>query len=97
MPYGGIGVRPRAITFIQRGIQAVQIFPSIDQTVDYRFLKVSGLTFVNVYRAPGSSGSLEPLITWKPHGPSIAGGDFNAVSQQWQPKQIDSMEMGIKL
>lgn len=89
IPFGNTAPRsrPRAITFVRKGLQAAQIRPSSSsQTSDYCFVQVSGLTFVNVYRAPGPSGTLDPLLNWQPVGPSIVGGDFNSVSQHWQPQ-----------
>lgn len=85
IPFGGEVVRPRAITFTRKGPRATQIFPSTERTADYCFVQTSGLTFVNVYRAPGPSGSLEPLLCWQPQGSTVIGGDFNAVSRHWQP------------
>ena len=88
IPFGNTTprVRPRAITYVRKGLRATQVSPSASgQTLDYCFVQVNGLTFVNVYRAPGHSGTLEPLLKWKPLGPSVAGGDFNSVSQHWQP------------
>ena len=41
---------------------------------------------MNVYRASGPSGTLEPLLHWTPTGSTIVGGDFNAVSRHWQPQ-----------
>ena len=63
IPAGGMRVRPRAITFTRKKLRTTQIFPS-GQTADYFFVLICGITFVNVYRAPGSSGTLEPLIKW---------------------------------
>lgn len=86
-PIGDRGARPRAITFSRKDIHATQIFPSsLGKTGDYCFVQVAGLTFANVYRAPGPSGTLEPLLEWVPRGPTIVGGDFNAVSRHWQPQ-----------
>lgn len=88
IPFGStkLGIRPRAITFVRRGLSATQISPSSSgQTADYCFVQAAGMTFVNVYRAPGPSGTLEPLLSWQPQGPSLVGGDFNSVSQHWQP------------
>ncbi|KAI0995741.1 hypothetical protein K3495_g12439 [Podosphaera aphanis] len=78
-------VRPRAITFSRKGLRATQIFPT-ERTVDYCFVQISGITFVNVYRAPSPTGTLEPLLRWQPQGLTVVGGDFNAVSQHWQPQ-----------
>ena len=41
---------------------------------------MTGLTFVNVCRAPGISGTLEPLLWWEVRGLVVVGGDFNSVS-----------------
>ena len=84
VPFGNTAARsrPRAITFVRKGLQAAQISPSSSsQSSDYCFVQVCGLTFVNVYRAPGHSETLEPLLSWQPSGPSVVGGDFNSVSQ----------------
>ena len=83
---GGKGIRPRAITFTRKGLHATRIFSSKSQTADYCFVKVSGVMFVNVYRAPGPSGTLELLFQWTPTGSTIVRGEFNAVSRHWQPQ-----------
>ncbi|KAI1003955.1 hypothetical protein K3495_g4256 [Podosphaera aphanis] len=85
VPFGGERVRSRAITFFRKELRAYQIFPT-ERTADYCFVQISGITFVNVYRAPGPTGTLEPLLRWQPPGPTVVGGDFNAVSQLWQPQ-----------
>ncbi len=86
-PMGPVGTRPRAISFVRKGLAATQIFPSPrDQTGDYCFVQVHGVTFVNVYRAPGLNVTLGLLLRWSPSGPAIVGGDFNAVSRHWQPQ-----------
>ena len=86
IPFGGIDVRPRVVTFTRKRIQATQLFPSSSgPTSDYCFVKMGGLTFVNVYCAPGTSGTLEPLLRWEIRGLVVVGGDFNSVLQHWQP------------
>lgn len=90
--------RPRAITFTMKGIHATQMYTNgPGQTVDYCFVQVSGITIVNVYRAPGPSGTLQPLIQWEPSGPTIIGGDFNAVSRLWQPQASRQYGDGDKI
>ena len=87
IPFGGTDVRPRVSTFTRKGIGATQFFPpSSGLTSDYCFVKMGSLTFVNVYRAPGTSGTLEPLLRWEVRGHVVVGGDFNSVSQHWQPQ-----------
>ena len=87
IPFGGTDVRPRVSTFTRKGIGATQFFPpSSGPTSDYCFVKMGSLTFVNVYRAPGTSGTLEPLLRWVVRGLVVVGGDFNSVSQHWQPQ-----------
>lgn len=53
---------PRAITFTRKYLVATQIFSYTRKKSDYCFVQVSGLIFVNVYRAPGPSGPLLPLL-----------------------------------
>ena len=67
-------IRAMAITFTRKGLHATQIFYSTSQTNDYCFVKVLGVMFVNVCRAPGPSGNLEPLLQWTPTGSTIVGG-----------------------
>lgn len=98
-PIGGNVTRPRAITFTRNGLHASQIFSSSGQTADYRLVKFSGLMFMNVYRAPRPSGTLEPLLQQAPRGPTIVGGDFNAVSRNWQlqaPRQYGNGDQIIE-
>lgn len=85
IPFGGTDIRPRAITFTRKGSHATQLFPQLSgPTSDYCFVKMGSLTFVNVYRAPGTSGTLEPLLRWEVRGLVVVGGDFNSVLQHWQ-------------
>ncbi|CCU74928.1 putative TE1b [Blumeria hordei DH14] len=70
--FGRTDVLLRAITFTRKGSHATQMFPpSSVPTSDYCFVKMGDLTFVNMYRAPGTS--------------VVVGGDFNSMSQHWQP------------
>ena len=46
---------------------------------------MGSLIFVNVYHAPGTNGFLKPLLRWEIRGLVVVGGDFNSVSQHWQP------------
>lgn len=39
---------------------------------------------MNVCRAPGLSGTLEPLLQWISAGPTIDNGDFNIELKYWQ-------------
>ena len=73
-PVGETRNRPRAITFTRKSISATQIFSAHRPTSDYCFVNVDGLTFANVYCAPGPSRSLEPLLQWRPLGPTVVGG-----------------------
>ncbi|KAI0991611.1 hypothetical protein K3495_g16576, partial [Podosphaera aphanis] len=88
MPYGGVDVRPRAVTYTRKdakNIQAVQESPSSRLTGDYCWVKVNGITFLNVYKEPHNSSAVEPLLEWNPPSQTIAAGDFNSVHWAWQP------------
>lgn len=82
LPTSTLG-RPRAATYVRRGLASQQIRPSGEQT-DYVWVLAAGLTFVNVYRAPHTG--LVPLFDWIPSGPAVIAGDFNAVDRLWQPQ-----------
>ena len=74
--------RPRAVTFVRKGHRAAQISPSSSiQSSDYCFAQICGLTFVNIYRAPGHSGNSYPLRNWHLSGSSALRGDLNSFSQ----------------
>ena len=86
IPFGRIDIWPCAITFTRKGGHAIQLSPlSSGPISDYCFVKMGSLTFVNVYRAPGTSGTLELLIRWALRGLVVVEGDFNSVLQHWQP------------
>ena len=79
---GALGTRPRAIKFTRKELHATQFFPrGPDQTADYCFFQIENVTFLNVYRAPGPSGSLEPMLLWEPQGQVVIRGDFNSLSR----------------
>ncbi|KAI1007859.1 hypothetical protein K3495_g371 [Podosphaera aphanis] len=71
MPYGGVDVRPHAVTYTRL-------------TGDYCWVKVNGITFLNVYKEPLNSSAVEPLLEWNPPSQTIAAGDFNSVYWAWQ-------------
>ncbi|KAI0996535.1 hypothetical protein K3495_g11648 [Podosphaera aphanis] len=88
IPFGGIDIRPRAITYTRKNpkeVVAVQKFPSSTPTGDYCWVVVNGITFLNVYKAPHDPSAVEPLLNWTPDPKSVAIGDFNSVHWAWQP------------
>ncbi|KAI0991119.1 hypothetical protein K3495_g17068, partial [Podosphaera aphanis] len=88
MPYGGVDVRPRAVTYTRkndREISATQVFPCATLTGDYCWVVVNGITFFNVYKAPRDPTAFRPIVNWTPALETIAVGDFNAVHEAWQP------------
>lgn len=85
-PFGGADVRPRAITYTRRDnskISADQIFPSDNPTGDYCWVVVNGVTFLNVYKAPNNTTSIQTLTNWSPPPRSLAIGDLNSVYWAW--------------
>ena len=87
-PHGDVDVRPRAVTYTRKTknlISAEQLFPCSTPTDDYCWVKVNGITFLNVYKAPKDSTAVRPLFDWKPSAKSIAAGDLNSVRAAWQP------------
>ena len=95
-PIGRNGTRPRAITFTRKGLHATQIFFSTSQTADYCFVKVSGVMFVNVYRAPRPSGALEPLLQWATIGSTIFGGTLTQFQGIGNHRHLVSMATVIR-
>lgn len=88
IPYGGVEVRPRAVTYTRKNDKvksATQIFPCATLTGDYCWVVVNGITFFNVYKAPSDSTAIRPLVNWTPARETLAIGDFNAVHEAWQP------------
>lgn len=47
-------------------------------------VNVNGVAFVLIYRAPKIE--IMPLLSWTPDGPTVVGGDFNALHPEWQPQ-----------
>lgn len=87
IPIGALATQPRTFTFTRKGLQATQLFPrGPGQTADYCFVQLENITFLNIYRAPGPSGSLDHMLLWEPQGQVVVGGDFNSVSRHWQPQ-----------
>ena len=74
--------RPRSLIYTRKGIECHQQ-AICEASPDLTAVKVDGVTFVSVYRAPGVD--LRPLLSWVPSGPTVIGGDFNAVHPYWQP------------
>ena len=63
LPFGGIGVRPRAVTYTRKNDQEIvsnQIFPSITPTSDYCWVEVNGVMFLNVYKEPHNYSAVRP-------------------------------------
>ncbi|KAI0994567.1 hypothetical protein K3495_g13614, partial [Podosphaera aphanis] len=73
------------ILLIQEPWWSVQKFPSSTPTGDYCWAVVSGITFLNVYKAPHDPSAVEPLLNWTPDPKSVAIGDFSSVHWAWQP------------
>ena len=48
-----------------------------EKSPDFTAVTVEGVIFVSLYRAPGRD--ILPLLSWVPSGPTVIGGDFNAV------------------
>ncbi|KAI0992951.1 hypothetical protein K3495_g15233 [Podosphaera aphanis] len=100
IPYGGVGTRPRAVTYSRkddRNIHAVQESPSSKLTGDYCWVKVNGITFFNVYKAPHDPAAVEPLLEWTPPPRTIAAGDFNSVYWAWQPSATSNYGQGEEI
>lgn len=100
VPFGGMNVRPRAITYTRRNnlkISAKQIFPSSNPTGDYCWVVVNGVTFLNVYKAPNNTTSIQTLISWTPPPRTVAIGDFNSVHWAWQPGVSRSYGQGEEI
>lgn len=80
-PYGDTKLRPQAITYIRKDatISATQIFPYSDFTVDYYWVVVNSVTFLNVYKAPHNISAVRPLINRNSPSRAVAAGDFKSV------------------
>ena len=88
IPQCGENVRPRTVTYTridEKGITAIQVFPSSIPTGDYCWVKINGVMFLNVYKAHNDNSAIEPLINWTPTSSTTAAGDFNSVHWAWQP------------
>ena len=72
-------------TRLGAGLQAEQIHPTTQPTADYCWVKVNGVTFAGVYKAPNSPEAAGPLLEWNPPVDAVVAGDFNAVHPRWQP------------
>lgn len=97
IPFGGVNVRPRAITYTQKDpqrINAAQQFSSSCLNRDYFWVIVDGITFLNVYKAPNESSAVQPLLNWTPPPKSIAIGDLNSVYWAWQTGTTRSYGQG---
>lgn len=100
IPFGGIGVRPRAVTYTRRNtteIMANQSFPSTVPTGDYCWVTVNNITFLNVYKEPHNPSAVQPLLNWTPPPNSVAAGDFNSVHSAWQPDAAHSYGQGEEI
>lgn len=73
---------PRAITYVRKGLRTYQL--PIAHTRYAVWVVIQGVTFVNMYRSPRQSETLEALLRWSPSGPTVVTGDFNASHVTWQ-------------
>ncbi|KAI0998316.1 hypothetical protein K3495_g9878 [Podosphaera aphanis] len=74
--------RPRSIIYTRKGRDTQQNF-ICGTFSDFVAVKIDGVTFISIYRAPGVP--LPPLLAWNPDRPTVIGGDFNSVHPEWQP------------
>lgn len=50
-------------------------------------MDIGGITVVNLYRARGDDGALDPLMRWPVPRRCVIAGDFNARHTSWQSTQ----------
>ena len=79
--------RPKVLTYVRKGLKTVALQPKQTRR-DILWLRIGGVTFVNVYRTPGDeegNEALDQILSMAPQGRMVVGGDFNAGHTLWQP------------
>ncbi|KAJ3499128.1 hypothetical protein NLG97_g581 [Lecanicillium saksenae] len=76
--------RPRVMTYVKidNQLQAEQITPTRHR--DLVWVKVNGITILNVYNRPEVEETLSILENWTPTRNCIVAGDMNAYHVSWQ-------------
>ncbi|OAA57839.1 reverse transcriptase [Akanthomyces lecanii RCEF 1005] len=84
--------RPRVMTYVKidRKIQAEQITPAKHR--DLLWVRVSGITILNLYNRPEVDSTLQVLEDWTPPENCIVAGDMNALHTSWQADRPASQD-----
>ena len=84
--------RPRVMTYVKidSKIQAEQITPAKHR--DLLWVRVNGITILNIYNRPEVESTLQVLEDWTPPENCVFAGDMNASHTSWQPDRPASQD-----
>lgn len=80
--------RPRTLTYVRKHLQADQLRPF--PTKDVTWVRVKGVTFVNVYRPCDDPAEVDMILKdWTPTSDTVIAGDMNAGDISWDSDNPD--------
>ncbi|KAM3462859.1 hypothetical protein MY5147_009760, partial [Beauveria neobassiana] len=84
--------RPRVMTYVKidSKIQAEQISPTKHR--DLLWVRVNGVTILNIYNRPEVKDTLKALEEWTPPENCVVAGDMNASHTSWQSDRPASQD-----
>ncbi|TQV90123.1 endonuclease/reverse transcriptase [Cordyceps javanica] len=84
--------RPRVMTYVKidSKIRAEQVTPAKHR--DLLWVRVNGVTILNVYNRPEVESTLEVLEDWTPPENCVVAGDMNASHASWQSDRPASQD-----
>ncbi|KAJ3495916.1 hypothetical protein NLG97_g3048 [Lecanicillium saksenae] len=84
--------RPRVMTYVKidHRIQAEQVTPAKHR--DLLWVRVNGITILNMYNRPEVKNTLEVLEGWTPPENCVVAGDMNASHASWQSDRPASQD-----
>ncbi|KAM3485829.1 hypothetical protein MY3957_009887, partial [Beauveria namnaoensis] len=90
--WSNIDTRPRVMTYVKidSKIQAEQISPAKHR--DLLWVRVNGVTILNIYNRPEVKDTLKALEEWTPPENCVVAGDMNASHTSWQSDRPASQD-----
>lgn len=86
--WDGDDTRPRTLVYVRKHLQADQLRPF--PTRDITWVRVKGVTFVNVYRPCNDPTEVDRILKdWVPPASTVIAGDMNAGDVSWDSENPD--------
>lgn len=82
--------RPRVLTYTKKGanFEITQLRDSPSR--DWLSLLVNGTAITNIYRSADSNSALDMVCNLSPNRPTIVGGDFNLIANEYEPSRLNA-------